>query len=58
MEESYNWPGLGSFRGRSYLNLDYPAILGMTLYGAAGYVLVNLVMDLVQAVIDPRIRVG
>jgi ABC-type dipeptide/oligopeptide/nickel transport system permease component len=30
----------------------------MTLYGAAGYVLVNLVVDLVQAVIDPRIRVG
>ena len=43
---------------RSFLNLDYPAILGMTLYGAAGYVLVNLVVDLVQAVIDPRIRVG
>lgn len=58
VEVIYNWPGLGSFTVRSFLNLDYPAILGMTLYGAAGYVLVNLVVDLVQAVIDPRIRVG
>ena len=56
VEVIYNWPGLGSFTVRSFLNLDYPAILGMTLYGAAGYVLVNLVIDLLYTVLDPRIR--
>lgn len=58
VEVIYNWPGLGSFTVRSFLNLDYPAILGMTLFGAGGYVLVNLLVDVVQALIDPRVRVG
>jgi len=58
VEVIYNWPGLGSFTVRSFLNLDYPAILGMTLFGAAGYVLANLLVDVIQAIIDPRVRVG
>jgi peptide/nickel transport system permease protein len=51
----FNWPGLGLFTVRSLLNLDYPAIMGVTLFGAAGYVLINLVVDALQAWIDPRI---
>jgi peptide/nickel transport system permease protein len=43
------------FTVRSLLNLDYPAIMGVTLFGAAGYVLINLIVDLTQAWIDPRI---
>jgi ABC-type dipeptide/oligopeptide/nickel transport system permease component len=58
VEVIFAWPGLGSFTVRSLLNLDYPAVLGMTLFGAAGYVLVNLVVDLVQALVDPRVRIG
>ncbi|HZJ09814.1 MAG TPA: ABC transporter permease [Trueperaceae bacterium] len=58
VEVIYNWPGLGSFTVRSFLNLDYPAILGMTLFGAAGYVVVNLLVDLAQIAVDPRVRVG
>jgi peptide/nickel transport system permease protein len=54
-EVIFNWPGLGLFTVRSLLNLDYPAIMGITLFGAAGYVLINLVVDLSQAWIDPRI---
>jgi peptide/nickel transport system permease protein len=58
VEVIYAWPGLGSFTVRSFLNVDYPAILGMTLFGAAGYVLVNLVVDASQALLDPRVRVA
>jgi peptide/nickel transport system permease protein len=58
VEIIFNWPGLGLFTARSFLNLDYPAIMGMTLFTASGYVLVNLVVDLLQAWIDPRIRLG
>ncbi|MCC6311111.1 MAG: ABC transporter permease, partial [Trueperaceae bacterium] len=58
VEVIYAWPGLGSFTVRSFLNVDYPAILGMTLFGAAGYVLVNLVVDASQAFLDPRVRVA
>jgi ABC-type dipeptide/oligopeptide/nickel transport system permease component len=55
VEILFNWPGLGLFTVRSLLSLDYPAIMGMTLFGATGYVLVNLLVDLIQAWIDPRV---
>jgi ABC-type dipeptide/oligopeptide/nickel transport system permease component len=55
VEIIFNWPGLGLFTVRSLLNIDYPAIMGMTLFGAAAYVLINLVVDVLQAWIDPRI---
>lgn len=55
VEIIFNWPGLGLFTVRSLLNLDYPAIMGMTLFGSVGYVLINLLVDLLQAWIDPRI---
>ena len=55
VEIIFNWPGLGLFTVRSLLNLDYPAIMGMTLFGSVGYVLINLVVDLLQALVDPRV---
>jgi ABC-type dipeptide/oligopeptide/nickel transport system permease component len=55
VEVIFNWPGLGLFTVHSLLNLDYPAIMGVTLFGAAMYVLINLTVDLLQAWIDPRI---
>lgn len=55
VEIIFNWPGLGLFTVRSLLSLDYPAIMGMTLFGSIGYVLINLFVDLIQALIDPRI---
>ena len=55
VEIIFNWPGLGLFTVRSLLAVDYPAIMGMTLFGATGYVLINLIVDLLQAWVDPRI---
>lgn len=55
VEIIFNWPGLGLFTVRSLLNLDYPAIMGMTLFGATAYVIINLIVDVLQAWIDPRI---
>ncbi len=55
VEIIFNWPGLGLFTVRSLLNVDYPAIMGMTLFGSMGYVLINLFVDLIQAWVDPRI---
>ena len=39
------------------LAVDYPVIMAITLLGAAGYLVTNLVVDLVQARLDPRARV-
>lgn len=56
VEIVFNWPGLGTFAVHSMLNVDYPAIMGIALFGAAAYVLINLVVDLAQAWLDPRVR--
>jgi len=55
VEVIFNWPGLGLFTVHSLLNIDYPAIMGITLFGATGYIFINLTVDLLQAGIDPRI---
>ena len=55
VEMIFNWPGLGTFTTHSLLKVDYPAIMGVTLFAAVGYVLINLIVDLLQAWIDPRI---
>ena len=55
VEVIFTWPGLGSFTVKSLLNIDYPAIMGITLFGASAYVFINLVVDILQAWIDPRI---
>jgi len=56
VESVFNWPGLGSYAIKSIQTLDIPAILGVTLVVALLYVGLNLIVDLVQALIDPRIR--
>ncbi|MBE2225443.1 MAG: ABC transporter permease [Anaerolineae bacterium] len=58
VEIIFNWPGLGLFTVRSLLNLDYPAIMGITLFGAVMYVIINLIVDLLQAWVDPRITLN
>jgi len=56
VEAVYNWPGLGSYATDSISSLDTPAIVGLTLFIAVLYVLLNLAVDIFQAVLDPRIR--
>jgi peptide/nickel transport system permease protein len=56
VEAIFNRPGLGSYAADAVTALDTPAIVGVTLFIAVVYVVSNLVVDLVQAVVDPRIR--
>ncbi len=55
VEAIFDWPGLGSYAADSISSLDTPAIVGVTLFVAVVYVLANLVVDLLQAWLDPRI---
>lgn len=57
VESIFNWPGLGSYAAASIQALDTPAIIGVTLFVAIVYVLATLLVDLVQAWLDPRVRV-
>ncbi len=56
VESIYNWPGLGSYAVAAIQSLDTPAILGVTLFVALSYVLANLLVDIVQSIVDPRVR--
>jgi peptide/nickel transport system permease protein len=56
VEAIFDWPGLGSYATAAINTLDTPAILGVTLFVALVYVAVNLLVDIIQAAIDPRIR--
>lgn len=58
VEAIFNRPGLGSYAADAIGALDTPAILGVTLFVAIVYVIGNLLVDIVQAVIDPRIQVS
>jgi peptide/nickel transport system permease protein len=58
VEAIFNRPGLGSYAADAIGALDTPAILGVTLFVAIVYVIGNMLVDIVQATIDPRIRVS
>ena len=55
-ETVFSWPGLGSMMVRAIQARDYPLVQGGVLLIATTFVLVNLAVDLLYAVFDPRIR--
>ncbi len=56
VETVFDWPGLGSFAVNSILQSDYNAIMSFTLFVGVVFILVNLLVDVAQAVLDPRGR--
>ena len=56
VEAIFDWGGLGSYAADAIQSLDTPAIIGVTLFIALVYVAANLLVDIVQAIFDPRIR--
>ena len=56
VEEIFGIPGLGQHFVRGALNRDYTLVLGIVIFYAALVVLLNLIVDLLYGVIDPRIR--
>jgi peptide/nickel transport system permease protein len=54
----FNIPGLGRLVISAILRRDYPVVQGVVLVTAASYVLINLIVDVLYAFIDPRIRYG
>ncbi|QBI53015.1 nickel ABC transporter permease [Streptomonospora litoralis] len=58
VEEVFAWPGLGRLLVDAIENRDYTVIQAAVTFIAAIFVLVNLVVDVLYAYIDPRVRVG
>ncbi len=55
-ETIFSWPGIGQFAYQAIYQRDYAMVQGVVLYGAALFVLVNLLVDVLYAVLDPRVR--
>ena len=58
IENIFAWPGIGQYAYRSAIELDLPAIMGVSLFVAIVYVTVNFIIDVLYGVIDPRIRLS
>jgi peptide/nickel transport system permease protein len=55
-ETIFSWPGIGLYVYQSISARDYASIQGVVLYAALLFVLINLVVDILYAVLDPRVR--
>jgi peptide/nickel transport system permease protein len=56
VEFVFNWPGLSGYLVRAVEQRDYPEVVGIVLVISVALVVINLVVDLLYAVIDPRVR--
>jgi len=57
-ETIFSWPGLGRYLAKAFLTLDLNAVVGGTMLVALTFSLVNLAVDLLYALINPRIRMA
>ncbi|MFH1741481.1 MAG: ABC transporter permease [bacterium] len=57
-ETIFAWPGIGTYLVESIFHRDFPAVQGTVLLSATVFVGVNLIVDLICAVLDPRVRLS
>ena len=57
-EQIFVLPGFGKLTIDAVFTRDYPMIQGVVLVTATAYIVINLLVDLLYSVIDPRVRVG
>jgi peptide/nickel transport system permease protein len=55
VEVIFSWPGLGKYVTDAILNVDFPVIVSVTLIVTLFYVSINLIVDIIQAFLDPRV---
>ena len=58
VESVFAWPGLGQLAFEALFSRDYNLLLGIFFMSACLVVLVNLIVDIVYVLLDPRITVG
>ncbi|GII91915.1 ABC transporter permease [Sinosporangium siamense] len=58
VEAIFAWPGIGQYAYKSATALDLPAVMGVGLVVGAVYLVINLIVDVLYGVIDPRVRLS
>jgi len=57
-ETIFSWPGVGRLAVGAILSADFPMAQGTIIVLSAGFIVINLVVDLLYAVLDPRVRLS
>lgn len=58
VEQVFQWPGVGSLFVLSVRNQDYPVVMAIALISVVTVLVVSVVIDVLTAIIDPRVRLG
>jgi peptide/nickel transport system permease protein len=58
IETIFTWPGIGRYAYQSCITLDFPAIMGVSILIAVMFSVINLLVDVSYAFLDPRLRTG
>jgi peptide/nickel transport system permease protein len=58
IEQIFTWPGLGYLSYQAISRRDYPVILGVTIVAGAFVILVNIIVDILYVVVDPRVSLS
>ncbi|MCC6864993.1 MAG: ABC transporter permease [Ignavibacteria bacterium] len=58
IEYIFNWPGIGLLAINSILSLDFPMIQGTVLFTAVIFILVNMIVDIIYAFLDPKVKLS
>ena len=56
MDSIFNYPGIGLEISSRIINKDYMVVQGLIFFSAAMVILVNLVVDIIYPLVDPRVR--
>ncbi|WP_073080961.1 ABC transporter permease [Sporobacter termitidis] len=55
-ETVFSWPGIGAYTVQCILKSDFPVVQGVVMLVAVTFVIINLIVDIVYAFLDPRIK--
>ncbi len=58
VEYIFGWKGIGLITIKAVENLDFPVVMGSTLFIALIFIIINLIVDVAYAIIDPRVRLS
>jgi peptide/nickel transport system permease protein len=58
VEQIFSWPGIGQYAYVSATTLDLNAVMGVSLFIALVYLVINFFVDILYGIVDPRIRLG
>ena len=58
IEQVFNWPGLGTLAVGAIFSRDFPLIQGTILFMGIVYVTINILVDVLYSIIDPRVDMG